>query len=46
VFVGYNLKGGLRGRIDGLHIQQIAPTVLSLFGLVPPRDLAVQSILD
>ncbi len=46
VFVGYNLKGGLRGRVEGLHIQQIAPTVLSLFGLVPPRDLAVQSILD
>ena len=46
VFVGYNLKGGLRGRIDDLHIQQITPPVLSLFGLVPPSDLAVQSILD
>lgn len=46
VFVGYNLKRGLRGRIDGLQIQQIAPTVLSLFGLAPPRDLTVRSILD
>ncbi len=46
VFVGHNLKRGLRGRIDGLQIQQIAPTVLSLFGLVPPRDLTVRSILD
>lgn len=46
VFIGYNLKGGLRGRIDGLQIQQVAPTVLSLFGVAPPPDLHVQSILE
>lgn len=46
VFIGYNLKRGLRGRIEGMHIQQVAPTVLSLFGVVPPPDLSVRSILD
>jgi len=46
VFIGYNLKRGLRGRIDGLQLQQVAPTVLSLFGVVPPKDLHVRAIFE
>lgn len=46
IFVLYDPSSRDSGRVEGLHVMDIAPTVLELMGIEPPKDMSGRDVRD
>ncbi|RKY62943.1 MAG: phosphodiesterase [Candidatus Latescibacterota bacterium] len=46
IFILYDPGSNDRGRLEGLHVMDVAPTVLELMGIEPPEDMSGRDVRE